>query len=79
MMQPNDDGPLPSPSRDESAAPAAAAGNGDVAGNGDSGSKITISWDELRTRAVEQRLGQMQAVKRNREYASLTDAPEAPV
>jgi hypothetical protein len=39
--------------------------------------RITISWDELNTRKVEQRLGQMQAVHRNREYAALTDvAPE---
>ncbi|MEA2710827.1 MAG: hypothetical protein QOF78_3428, partial [Phycisphaerales bacterium] len=45
----------------------------------DDDGKITISWDDLRTRAVEQRLGQMQALKRNLEYASLTDAPEAPV
>src|SRR5215467_9985348 len=40
--------------------------------------KITINWDELRTRKVEQRLSAMDAVKRNREYASMTDAPEAP-
>lgn len=38
--------------------------------------KISISWDELNTRKVEQRLDAMQAVKRNRDYASLTDAPE---
>jgi hypothetical protein len=38
--------------------------------------KITISWDELKTRQVEQRIGAMNAVKRNREYAQLTDAPE---
>jgi hypothetical protein len=38
--------------------------------------KITISWDELKTRQVEQRVGAMNAVKRNREYAQLTDAPE---
>jgi hypothetical protein len=50
-----------------------------VASNGNGDGKITISWDELRTRAVEQRLNQMQAVKRNREYAALTDAPEKPV
>jgi hypothetical protein len=42
------------------------------------GEKIIISWDDLRTRKVEQRLGQMQAVRRNREYAELTDAPERP-
>lgn len=40
--------------------------------------KITITWDELKTRTVEQRLSAMQAVRRNREYAQLTDvAPEA--
>src|SRR5947208_9876327 len=38
--------------------------------------KITISWDELKTRQVEQRLGAMTAVKRNREYAQMIDAPE---
>ena len=38
--------------------------------------KITINWDELRTRKVEQRLNAMDAVKRNRDYASMTDAPE---
>src|SRR5205814_251582 len=36
--------------------------------------RITISWDELNTRKVEQRIGAMQAVNRNREYAQLTDA-----
>jgi hypothetical protein len=47
--------------------------------NGDNGDgKITISWEEMRTRQVEQRLSQMMAVKRNREYADLTDAPEPP-
>jgi hypothetical protein len=40
---------------------------------------ITINWDELRTRRVEQRLSAMDAVKRNREYASMTDAPEPQV
>src|SRR5215208_5572352 len=40
--------------------------------------KITISWDELKTRQVDQRIGAMNAVKRNREYAQLTDAPEPP-
>src|SRR6476620_5933328 len=44
-------------------------------GNG----KITISYEDLRTRQVEQRLGQMQAVRRNQEYAALNDAQqEAP-
>ena len=44
-------------------------------GNG----KITINWEDLRTRQVEQRLGQMQAVRRNQEYAAVTDAErEAP-
>ena len=43
-------------------------------GNG----KISISWDELKTRQVEQRVGAMTAMKRNRDYAQLTDAPEAP-
>jgi hypothetical protein len=38
--------------------------------------KITISWDDLKTRQVDQRIGAMNAVKRNRDYASLTDAPE---
>lgn len=38
--------------------------------------KITITWDELRTRQVEQRIDAMQAMRRNREYAQLTDAPE---
>lgn len=41
--------------------------------------KITISWDELRTRQVEQRVSAMHALKRNVEYAQLNDAPEAPV
>lgn len=36
--------------------------------------KITISWDDLRTRQVEQRVSAMQAMRRNREYASITDA-----
>src|SRR4051812_47431761 len=36
--------------------------------------RITISWDELNTRKVEQRLGAMQAVNRNLEYARITDA-----
>src|SRR5688572_151214 len=41
--------------------------------------KITISWDELRTRQVEQRVSAMQAMRRNREYAQITDAaPEEP-
>jgi hypothetical protein len=40
--------------------------------------KITISWEELRTRQVEQRVSAMHAMRRNREYAQLTDAPEAP-
>src|SRR3954469_8873025 len=40
--------------------------------------RITISWDELNTRKVEQRIGAMRAVNRNLEYAQLTDAaPEA--
>jgi hypothetical protein len=38
--------------------------------------KITISWDELKTRQVDQRVNAMQAMRRNREYAQLTDAPE---
>src|SRR5438094_979019 len=38
--------------------------------------KITISWDELKTRHVDQRVGAMNAVKRNREYAQMTDTPE---
>ena len=71
----NNDGP--------SAANSGGAG-GNSAGNGNSAAdngatKITISWDELHSRRVEQRLDQMKAVKRNQEYASLTDAPEAPV
>ena len=41
-------------------------------GNG----KISISWDELKTRQVEQRIGAMEAVRRNREYAQMTDVPE---
>lgn len=36
--------------------------------------KITITWDDLRTRQVEQRIGQLSAVKRNVEYAAVTDA-----
>jgi hypothetical protein len=36
--------------------------------------KITISWDDLRTRQVEQRVSAMQAMRRNREYAAITDA-----
>ena len=41
--------------------------------------KITISWEELRTRQVEQRVSAMQAMRRNREYAQITDAaPEEP-
>ena len=58
--------------------PAAGAGGGGGGGANDADGKITISWDELRTRRVEQRLGQMDALKRNREYASLTGAPEPP-
>jgi hypothetical protein len=52
------------------------ASSGGAGGNGDG--KISISWEDLRTRKVEQRLDQMTAVKRNREYAELTDAPEPP-
>ena len=41
--------------------------------------KISISWDDLRTRQVEQRVSAMQAMRRNREYAQITDAaPEQP-
>jgi len=41
--------------------------------------KISISWDDLRTRKVEQRVSAMQAMRRNREYAQITDAaPEPP-
>src|SRR4051812_46538430 len=36
--------------------------------------KITITWDELRTRQVEQRVSAMHAMRRNREYAKITDA-----
>jgi len=36
--------------------------------------KITISWDELRTRQVEQRVSAMQAMRRNREYAEVKEA-----
>src|SRR4051794_15170060 len=36
--------------------------------------KITIQWEDLRTRQVEQRVSAMQAMRRNREYASITDA-----
>src|SRR6266545_6377990 len=39
--------------------------------------KITITWDELNTRQVEQRLRQQDAINRNREYAQLTELPEA--
>jgi hypothetical protein len=38
--------------------------------------KITISWEDLRSRKVEQRVDQMHAMRRNREYAQLNDAPE---
>jgi hypothetical protein len=48
-------------------------------GNTPSNGRIVISWQDLRTRAVEQRIGQMQAVRRNFEYASITNAKtEAP-
>ena len=40
--------------------------------------KITITWEDLRTRQVEQRVSAMHAVKRNREYAQLTDAAPEP-
>jgi hypothetical protein len=40
--------------------------------------KITITWDDLRTRQVDQRVNAMQAVRRNREYAQLTDAAPEP-
>ena len=53
-------------------------GGAPAGGNSNGDGKITISWEELRTRKVEQRIGQMMAVKRNREYAELTDAPEQP-
>lgn len=39
---------------------------------------ITISWDELKTRKVEQRINEQQAMARNRAYAKL-DAEELPV
>ncbi len=39
--------------------------------------KIVISWDELKTRQVEQRVSAQKAMDRNRAYAQLTDAPEA--
>jgi hypothetical protein len=39
---------------------------------------ITISWDELKTRTVEQRLREQQALIRNRAYARL-DAEQLPV
>lgn len=38
--------------------------------------KITITWDELRTRQVEQRVSAMQAMRRNREYAEIQDAEQ---
>ncbi|MEO6435731.1 MAG: FHA domain-containing protein [Tepidisphaeraceae bacterium] len=41
----------------------------------DDENKITISWADLRSRKVDQRLGQMQAVRRNRDYAQMKDAP----
>src|SRR5438067_2317690 len=43
-----------------------------------SNGKITINWEDLRSRQVEQRLCAMQAVNRNREYAQLTDAAPEP-
>lgn len=39
---------------------------------------LTISWDELNTRKVDQRLREQQAVRRNRAYAKL-DADNLPV
>lgn len=39
---------------------------------------LTISWDELNTRKVDQRLREQQAVRRNRAYAKL-DANDLPV
>src|SRR2546429_8412141 len=38
--------------------------------------KITITWDQLRTRQVDERVGAMQAMRRNLEYAQLAAPPE---
>jgi hypothetical protein len=40
--------------------------------------KITITWEEMRTRQVEQRVSAMQAMRRNREYAQITEAAPEP-
>jgi len=39
--------------------------------------KLTITWSDLNTRQVEQRLRQQDAMQRNRDYAQITDLPEA--
>src|SRR4029453_12389476 len=40
--------------------------------------KIVITWDELRSRPVETKLRQQEAMQRNRDYAQVTDVPELP-
>src|ERR1044072_4338270 len=39
--------------------------------------KIVITWDDLQSRQVEKQLKQQDALERNREYARITDLPEA--
>src|ERR1043165_8663344 len=41
--------------------------------------KISIGWEQLKTRQVEQRLRQQEAVERNRQYARITAPPEEDV
>ena len=41
--------------------------------------KIVITWDELRSRPVETKLRQHEAMQRNRDYAQVTDVPELPI
>lgn len=49
----------------------------DPAGKPDAG-KITVSWDELNTRKVEQRLKEQDALTRNRAYAAMDGSAVAP-
>src|SRR4051794_40717248 len=41
--------------------------------------KLSISWDELNTRQVEQKLRQNDAMERNRQYAQIDAPPEEDV
>src|SRR4051794_34773290 len=40
--------------------------------------KITVSWDDLQTRKVEQRLKEQDALARNRTYAAMDETMVAP-